>query len=67
MAVDSMDIVCDFDSSDATKNSITFKLNTYNYSTGAKLDPFEFNFSDFGTTSYKVVEDYITSNNLTRY
>lgn len=67
MAVDSMDIVCDFDSSDTTKNSITFKLNTYNYSTGAKLDPFEFNFSDFGTTSYKVVEDYITSNNLTRY
>lgn len=67
MSVDTMDIICNIDSTNSSKTTITIKLNTINYMTGASLDPFEFIFGDFGTTSYKVVEDYITSNNLTRY
>ncbi len=62
------DLVISFTKDDnASIKDITLTLNTQNYITGDALDPFVFNFSNFGTTSYQIVEDYITSNNLTRY
>lgn len=62
------DLVISYTKNEANAiKDVTLTLNTINYVTGDALDPFVFNFSNFGTTANQVVEDYLTSNNLTRY